>query len=105
MTEIHFYEGDPWFSVRCIFRSPLPADLPSGPWVYEERITMWRAPTFDDAIRMAEGEAQEYVRDMEDEYVGLAQAYHLPDEPGHGAEIFLLMRDSTLASDAYLDAF
>jgi hypothetical protein len=105
MTASHFYEGDPWFSVRCIFRSPLTEDLPSGTRVYEERITLWRAPTFDDAIRMAEDEAQEYVRDIEYEYVGLAQAYVLPDEPGHGAEVYSLLRESRLPPSKYLNRF
>jgi hypothetical protein len=73
---------------------------------YEERITLWRAPSFDDAIALAEDEARDYARDIETAtYAGLAQAYHLADEPGHGAEIFSLIRDSTLPPDDYLTAF
>ncbi|GIE38008.1 hypothetical protein Alo02nite_09060 [Actinoplanes lobatus] len=42
---------------------------------------------------------------MAGEYLGLAQVYSLSDEPGHGAEIFSLLRGSTLEPGAYLDAF
>jgi pentatricopeptide repeat protein len=35
----------------------------------------------------------------------LAQGYAMVDEPEHAAEVFSLMRDSDLATDAYLDRF
>ncbi|MEU5943558.1 hypothetical protein ABZ807_31340 [Micromonospora sp. NPDC047548] len=41
-----------WFSVRCIFQYGSDA-----PFVYEERITVWRAVSFDAAIALAEAEA------------------------------------------------
>ncbi|MCU1601431.1 MAG: hypothetical protein JWO22_2140, partial [Frankiales bacterium] len=40
-----------------------------------------------------------------DEYLELAQAFELFDDPGHGAEVFSLMRTSRLEPDAYLDTF
>ena len=54
---------------------------------------------------MAEAEAGEYAADVAGEYLGLAQVYSLADDPGHGAELFSLLRDSQLQPDAYLDAF
>ena len=65
---------------------------------YEERITLWRADDFEEAIRMAEDDAREYATDIGGgfEYLGLAQAYHLPDPPGHAAEVFSLIRESAL---------
>ncbi|BEL06735.1 hypothetical protein Q0Z83_049260 [Actinoplanes sichuanensis] len=54
---------------------------------------------------MAEAEAGEYAVDVGGEYLGLAQVYTLADEPGHGAELFSLLRDSRLEPAAYLDAF
>ncbi|GAA0454640.1 hypothetical protein Aca07nite_69090 [Actinoplanes capillaceus] len=89
-----------WFSVRCLFR------LGNGtPATYEERVTLWRASTFAEAVTSAEAEAEAYAADVAGEYLGLAQVYSLSDEPGHGAEIFSLLRGSTLEPDAYLDAF
>jgi hypothetical protein len=72
---------------------------------YEERITLWRASSPDEAVALAETEAGEYAADVAGEYVGLAQVYSICDQPVHGAELFSLLRESTLAPQAYLDAF
>lgn len=92
-----------WFSVRCLFAH--------GVGMYEERITVWRARDFADAIRLAEEAAAEYVEDLSDgvvptSYIGYAQAYELVDEPGTpGAEVFSLIRDSELPPGEYIDRF
>jgi hypothetical protein len=74
---------------------------------YEERITVWRAESYDDAIAQAEVEAHAYVdsSDSDDEFTGLAQAFHLFEDPGHGAEVFSMIRHSRLDDDAYLTRF
>jgi hypothetical protein len=89
-----------WFSVRCVFQSN---DEP--PFVYEERITLWRASSADEAITLAEAEAVEYAGDVDSRYVGLAQSYELVDQVGQGAEVFSLMRVSELRPGNYLDSF
>ena len=102
MTE----EAAEWFSVRCVFASGWSA--PATGTNYEERVTLWRAASLDDAIERAEAEAREYaatIRDSPDTYLGFAQAYRLADEPGDGAEVFSLVRRSDLPHDDYLDAF
>lgn len=38
-------------------------------------------------------------------YLGLAQAYRLDGSPGHGSEVFCLVRSSDLPSQEYPDAF
>ena len=91
---------DSWFSVRCVLR--FPGDPRAA---FEERVTLWRAPSMTDAVVLAEAEAGDYAGTVGGEYTGLTQAYALVDEPGHGAEVFSLMRDSDLAADAYLDRF
>ena len=102
--------GAGWFAVRCVFRQgwPLLADDGHAGSRYEERITLWRAANVDEAIEKAEREALDYaaaIDDAPDEYLGLAQAYALVDLPDDGAEVFSLIRDSTLEPDAYLDSF
>jgi hypothetical protein len=88
-----------WYSVRCIFRSLDAA-------TYEERITLWRASNFDDAIAQAEHDAREYASVLRYDYVGFSQAYWLPDEKlESGSEVFSLLRDSDLEATAYLDRF
>ena len=68
-----------WYSVRCILQIDD---------AYEERITLWSAASFDEAIELAEAEADEYVLTLEGVRLGLAHAFHLFDTPGSGAEIF-----------------
>lgn len=96
---------EPWYSVRCVIRSAAIADVDG--WTYEERVTVWRANSFEDAIERAELEANDYAADTGGEYVGFAQAFHLfaGDHIDDGAEVFSLMRDSTLSVDDYLTRF
>lgn len=96
-----------WHAVRCIFRHWAAG---SEDQTYEERVTLWHAESGPHAIELAEQEAADYcdVLDSEgghSEYVGLAQSYRLDDTPEHGAEVFSMMRDSTLDSDAYIARF
>ena len=96
-------ENTSWYGVRCLFQHG-PDDR--GPTSYEERVTIWQARSFDEAIELAEAEAAQHAADLEDVTdLGLVQVYALPESPGHGAEVFSLVRDSALASDDYLDQF
>jgi hypothetical protein len=80
-------------------------DAAEVPAVYEERITLWRASSFDEAMARAEGEALEYANGIGGEYLRLAQAYQMYDPPADGAEVFSLLRASHLAATEYLDSF
>ncbi|MCB2411688.1 DUF4288 domain-containing protein [Demequina sp. TTPB684] len=92
-----------WYSVRCVFIGR-PPDRPH--YIYEERITVWQAPSPEAAIAKAEEEAEQYVEVFEnDTYVGMAQCYWMYDELRDGAEVFSLMRDSTLEPDEYVKTF
>jgi hypothetical protein len=51
----------------------------------------------EEAIALAE--AEDYAETLDYGYLGLAQAYQLADEIGHGAEVYLLVRDSHLAAE------
>jgi hypothetical protein len=65
-----------------------------------------QSPSADDAIALTEDEAREYARGLSAASdAGFAQASELFDRPGHGAEIFSLMRESALPTDEYLTAF
>lgn len=86
-----------WFGVRHVIRN--------GP-AYEERVTLWDASSFDEAIALAEPEAAEYASLLHDATVlYLFQAYELADPPGHGREVFSLIRDSELEPSEYLDRY
>lgn len=102
-AKLRFVSGEPWYAVRCLFHFP----WGDPPGVYEERITLWRASSADEAIRRAEAEASEYIEGSDGRYVGLAQSYHLAvgDTVDDGSEVFSLMRDSSLGSDEYISQF
>ena len=95
-----------WVSVRCVFRLHFGEEQ-----VYEERVTLWQESDVDRAIELAEAEAVEYAGMLSTgpgdvaEYLGLAQAYILDELPGRGAEVFSLIRTSSLAPRQYLDTF
>jgi hypothetical protein len=99
-----------WFAVRCVFRNgwPTPAPDQTG-HDYEERITIWRASSAEEAIAKAEAEAEAYAATIEEapgEFLGLSQSYELFDNPEtEGAEVFSLLRRSVLEPDDYLNAF
>ncbi len=69
-------EGSSWYAVRWIFATGWPPDAPQ---TYEERITLWRAVTEDEAIAHAEDEARDYAGAIDESpgmYLGFAQSYH-----------------------------
>ena len=73
---------------------------------FEERVTLWHAESFDEAIAMAENEAADYAENVGGKYLGLAQAYHLAENfPTSGVEVFSLMRESDLDPEDYLSCF
>lgn len=96
-----------WYSVRCIFQWRGPGKRRRR--VYEERITLWRAVSFDEAIAKAEAEAMDYLAntDRPFRYLSLAQAYWLGewDEPGNGVEVFSMLRESNRKPKDYLTRF
>ena len=89
-----------WFGVRCVFTI---GGHQEG--VYEERVTVWRADSPEEAIELAEAEAAEYVDGGGAEYLGLAQVYTMADELVAGAEVFSLMRTSSMEPTAYLSTY
>lgn len=93
------------FSVRCVFRWENRPEQ-KRKHLYEERITLWRACNIDEAIAMAEAEAQSYVAESGIEYLQYCQAYALfEDLEASGVEVFSLLRESDLEPTLYLDAF
>lgn len=101
-------EIEKWFGVRCLFGH-------EDGGLYEERITIWPAPSLEAAIELAEREAEEHAAPLRWDYLGLAQAYgpltdanvddaELPPESA-GTEVFSMMRDSDLGPDEYINRF
>jgi hypothetical protein len=97
---------------------------------YEERVTLWRADSFEDAIHRAETEAAEHVEILGDgEVLDVFQTYLVTDDAGSakasvaegvtaagerdgvilegesGLEVFSLIRESDLSPKEYVDRF
>ena len=83
-----------WCGVRCVFL------LDGG--MYEERIVTVKADGLDDAIRRGERDGAEYARDRGVEQLGLVQAFSMHDDLADGAEVFSLVRQSSLEQETYL---
>lgn len=93
-----------WYSVRCVFEfSSLKSE--NGDKLFEERITMWNVSSIDEAISMAEAEAQVYASENDCIYLNFAQAYDMPSSPDSGAEVFSLIRSDVLDGDDYVDRY
>lgn len=102
-----------WFSVRRV--------IEVEPELFEERITIWLARSFDEAITLSEAEVDEYTEAVGGTDLGLGQCFQMSepllepagDEDGHqvpprlrpGAEVFSLMRKAPMDAGVYLSAF
>jgi len=96
-------ETSSWYGVRCVFQHG-PVDA-HATW-FEERITVWRAASSAQAVTLATAEAAGYAAGLDDVVaLDLVQAYALPEPPGHGAEVFSLIRESGLPVAGYLERF
>jgi hypothetical protein len=91
-------QGARWFGCRSLLQWP---DTPTEKESYEERITIWRAESLEQAIAMAEIESAAYAEENRLVDVGLTQAYEM--DGGNGAEVFSLIRDSELLPDECID--
>ncbi len=95
-----------WYSVRCFFKHP-DKDKLNKKNLYEERITVWEAASFEKAIELAEKEAQKYALNTGCKYSGFSQSYRIINKKqiNSGSEIFSLMRKSDEPLQDYLNGY
>jgi len=86
-----------WFAVRRVLLHP--------DSTYEEQVTIWHSPSFEEAEARAHRAASELAEILEARLLPLAQIYRLAEVPGDGAEVFSLLRKSTLGPADYLSTF
>jgi hypothetical protein len=93
-----------WYGVKCVFQFSVAAEAP-GHTIYEERVTIWSAPSSEKAIEKAEAEAREYAGE-DGEYLDYCVAFEMFDDPSvAGAEVYSLMREDPRDPADYLDRF
>ena len=94
----------PWYAVKTLYRwsavgAPVATDAAydSTASLVEERVVLFKASSFQEAIRAAEREARAYVdcehinpygQRVKMRYLGACDAYHLFYPPVAGAEVF-----------------
>jgi hypothetical protein len=95
-----------WYSAKTVYRHRLVQEGVTKT-VFEERVVLFHAANFEDAIPKAETEAKRYCSAVENVvFLDFANVYYLPDESvGNGTEIYSLMRDSNLSDTEYLSRF
>jgi hypothetical protein len=93
----------PSFSTRTIIRWDSEAPEKKK-YIYEERITLWKAKDEDAALKKSEKEAIRYAKESGNKYLGYIQLYWLfTDIPVDGVEVFSLLRESDLSPKNYID--
>lgn len=94
---------EPWYAARCLFIDRQPMDGSPSP-VYEERIVLFQARSFEEAMKLAEDEARAYASQSAGrEYLEYVDIFHLFEtEVGHGTEVFSLLRKSPLSPAEYV---
>ncbi|MCH6259323.1 DUF4288 domain-containing protein [Puniceicoccaceae bacterium K14] len=94
-----------WFTTKAIFSVPNREEL--GNYLYEERVLLWNASSFDEAFKLASEEAKEYEKNAEGiRFLGRCDAYQIDhDLIGHGSELWSLQRGSNLEPYYYVKTF
>jgi hypothetical protein len=93
-----------WYGAKTVYQ--VESNTVQSPQkLYEERIIILKATSFDDAISEAEREAELYAHDESGiKYLGYVNVFKIFDEEIQDkTEVFSLMRESDLNSEEYID--
>lgn len=93
-----------WYGARCVFRFDGMSDDDPTP-AFEERVTLHRAESFEEAAEAAIRAAQAYEAEPGPVFVGTVDVYRLAEEPGDGAEVFSLLRQNEASASEYVCRF
>ncbi|RYD35820.1 MAG: hypothetical protein EOP85_18725 [Verrucomicrobiaceae bacterium] len=94
-----------WYSVKCLLHHPTRVRV-GETYLYEERITVWKASSFEEAEEKAKVEAQQYAAEADAVLVGPTDSFHLFDEQlVEGTEVYSTMRGSNFEPDSYENTF
>jgi hypothetical protein len=97
-------EGDEaklWFAARTVYEHDQPGD-----GLFEERIILVRAASFDEAMERAQAEAATYAEQVTCAFTGYITVFEIAEEQlSDGMEVFSVMRDSDLSAEDYIDRF
>lgn len=106
-----------WYSFCGVFKWEIigaAGDVRPDGAIVEERIVLFYAASFDEAIRLGEAEAEAYTRDtwpnssgdtVRKRYLGVCNVFAMKASPAEGVEAYsrLLLRPSTEADDVVIE--
>ena len=94
-----------WYGIKCLVEHSGLSGEP-GLLVYEERIVIFRASGFDQAIERAEREVADYAQRNGARYIGYCNAYKI-DAPAieDGTEVYSLMREVPLSPGEFITRY
>src|SRR5262245_39167084 len=96
-----------WYGARTVYKHIKDMSSSSSFHLYEERVIVIQALSFDDAIIEAEKEAREYAgENSEIKYLEFVNVFKLfADKIENRTEVYSLMRENNLDENGYLDRF
>ena len=99
-------DGEPgWYGAKTLY---LHNDLTErhGKPSYEERVVLFWAEDFTQAIDLAETEANEYIDGLCATYLGFVNIFHsFMEEPGSGTEVYSIIRNIEMDQEEYINHF
>ena len=94
-----------WYAVKILLHHPT-RKQEGEEYLFEERITLWMANSYEEAYVKAEKEAVEYANESNSVFIQPVCAFHLFDENIiEGTEVYSIMRGSNLNPSTYRDTF
>lgn len=85
-----------WYGIKCLIEHDGLSEEP-GSHVYEERVVIFCAPDFDQAIARAEREVADYAQANGARYIGYCNAYKIDALAiEDGTEVYSVMREVPL---------
>ena len=96
-----------WYGARSVYEVVGSGAQQNGARLFEERVVLVKASSFDEAIVEAEKEALVYANEGSGfVYLGYVSVYKLAEgRIKSKMEVYSLMRESTLSPQKYLDRF
>lgn len=93
-----------WYAARTVYNCY--PNKKSKKKIYEERVVLFVAKSFNNAIKKAEKEADEYSNANQMKYLGFVNVFKLFEQSiTNGTEVYSLMRESKLNGRKYLNSF
>jgi hypothetical protein len=94
-----------WYGVKCLIEHGEPSDQ-AGAHLYEERVVVFRATDFDQAIELAEREVTDYARQNDARYLGYCNAFKMDAAViEKGTEVYSVMREVPLSPRDFIDRY